>query len=139
MHQGHCLCGGVTISTAHPVTEVTACHCGMCQKWGGGPFMSVDCKDDISIEGEENITLYRSSDWAERAFCKVCGSHLFYKLLSPATYFVPAALFDDRSGQEFVAQIYIDNKPPYYSFSQSTPLLTEQDVIDSLNEQSVSS
>ncbi|PWC13326.1 aldehyde-activating protein [Brenneria roseae subsp. americana] len=105
----------------------------MCQKWGGGPFMSIDCKNDIDIVGEENITLYRSSEWAERAFCKVCGSHLFYKLLSPETYFVPAALFDDSTEQAFVAQIYIDNKPSYYSFAEKTIVLTEQEIVDLYN------
>ncbi|MCV9879722.1 GFA family protein [Brenneria izbisi] len=137
-HQGRCLCGAVTLSTRQDVNAVTACHCGMCQKWGGGPFMSVDCKEDIAIAGVENITAYRSSEWAERAFCKVCGSHLFYKLLSPKIYFVPVALFEDKTDKSLVAQIYIDNKPAYYSFAQHTSLLTEQDVMNLLQEQSES-
>ncbi|MEC5342516.1 GFA family protein [Brenneria populi] len=131
MNKGRCLCGGVTIATENAIKEVTACHCGMCEKWSGGPFMSVNCQNAISIEGEANITSYRSSEWAERAFCKVCGTHLFFKLLSPETYFVPVELFDGNSEKQLVAQIYIDKKPDYYAFAQKTREMTEQEIVDS--------
>ncbi|MEE3663458.1 GFA family protein [Brenneria sp. g21c3] len=133
MNRGTCLCGGVTITTTKAIKGVTACHCGMCEKWSGGPFMSVDCQNDISIAGEDNITSYRSSEWAERAFCKVCGSHLFFRLLSPENYFVPVSLFDDNTEKKLVAQIYIDKKPNYYSFAEKTLEMTEQEVVDLYN------
>ncbi|MDY4322849.1 GFA family protein [Pectobacterium brasiliense] len=130
MHQGRCLCGGVTISTTHSVSEVGVCHCGMCQTWGGGPLMAVECKDPvIKIEGEENITVWQSSEWAERAFCRVCGTHLFYRLLGTDAYEIPAGFFADEANKKMVTQIYIDNKPSYYSFAEKTPMLTEQEVI----------
>ncbi|MEI7311193.1 GFA family protein [Pectobacterium carotovorum] len=130
MHQGRCLCGGVTISTTHSVSEVGVCHCGMCQTWGGGPLMAVECKDPaIKIEGEENITVWQSSEWAERAFCRVCGIHLFYRLRGTDAYEIPAGFFTDEANKKMVTQIYIDNKPSYYSFAEKTPMLTEQEVI----------
>ncbi|MFJ5510001.1 GFA family protein [Pectobacterium jejuense] len=131
MHQGRCLCGGVTISTVHSVSKVDACHCGMCQTWGGGPLMAVECTDPaIAIEGEENITVWPSSEWAERGFCRVCGTHLFYRLRSGGTYHIPAGFFADETNKTLVSQIYIDKKPSYYSLAEKTPMLTEQDVID---------
>jgi len=75
---GSCLCGAVRITANNTGKKVGACHCGMCRKWGGGPFMEVDCSTDISFKGEEAIGVYNSSSWAERGFCKKCGSHLFY-------------------------------------------------------------
>ncbi|MFJ5340724.1 GFA family protein [Pectobacterium sp. CHL-2024] len=130
MHQGRCLCGGVTISTTHSVSEVGVCHCGMCQTWSGGPLMAVECKDPaIKIEGEENITVWQSSEWAERAFCRVCGTHLFYRLRGTDAYEIPAGFFADEANKKMVTQIYIDNKPSYYSFAEKTPMLTEQEVI----------
>ncbi|MFJ5331388.1 GFA family protein [Pectobacterium versatile] len=130
MHQGRCLCGGVTISTTHSVSDVSACHCGMCQTWGGGPLMAVECTDPaIRIEGEENITAWPSSEWAERAFCRVCGTHLFYRLRSGGAYHIPAGFFANETDKALVSQIYIDKKPGYYSFVEKTPTLTEQDVI----------
>jgi len=67
---GNCLCRTVRISAKTPNTNVGACHCGMCRKWGGGPFMTVDCGADVSFEGEESISVFDSSEWAERGFCK---------------------------------------------------------------------
>ncbi|WP_318841326.1 GFA family protein [Pectobacterium brasiliense] len=120
----------MTISTTHSVGEVGVCHCGMCQTWGGGPLMAVECKDPaIKIEGEENITVWQSSEWAERAFCRVCGTHLFYRLRGTDAYEIPAGFFADEANKKMVTQIYIDNKPSYYSFAEKTPMLTEQEVI----------
>ncbi|MFC3394109.1 GFA family protein [Brenneria rubrifaciens] len=134
-HQGHCLCGGVTISTTHQVTDVTACHCGMCQTWGGGgPLMAIECKDPaIKIIGEENMSVWQSSEWAERAFCRICGTHLFYRLQGSNIYAIPAGFFADDTEKTLVSQIYIDNKPGYYNFAEKTRLLTEQQIIDFYN------
>ncbi|OEJ08125.1 hypothetical protein BHE89_13875 [Shigella sp. FC1967] len=77
MHQGQCLCGKVKLSTAQDISEISVCHCSMCLRWNGGPGFSIDCKSDLKIDGEENITRYDSSLRGERAFCNQCGSHLF--------------------------------------------------------------
>jgi hypothetical protein len=76
-----------------------------------------------------HVGVYASSDWAERAFCKLCGSHLYYRLLSTGACFVPAGLLD---GQDFelAMQIYIDCKPDYYELANQTPVYTGQQVIE---------
>ncbi|AUC43253.1 glutathione-dependent formaldehyde-activating, GFA [Dickeya solani RNS 08.23.3.1.A] len=91
--------------------------------------MAIESQHGVTIEGEEHIGFYRSSDWAERAFCRTCGTHLFYRLFEPEIYSLPAGLFSDGQ-KRLVSQIYIDNKPDYYDFVQQTPMVTEQDVID---------
>ncbi|WP_418321345.1 GFA family protein [Piscinibacter sakaiensis] len=125
---GQCLCGAVGLSSP-PAREIGACHCGFCRRWGGGPLLAVHCGPDVKFEGGEHIAVYPSSDWAERAFCKRCGSHLYYKLLATGEYFVPAGLFDSNDF-EMASQIYIDKKPDYYAFANRTPMLTEQQVIE---------
>jgi len=127
---GSCLCGTVRFTAINPSNEVGACHCGMCRKWGGGPFMEIDCGTDISFEGEDNITVYNSSDWAERGFCKKCGSHLFYRLKDTHQHMVPVGLFDDQEHFVFKTQVFIDRKPSFYSFSNKTNNMTEQDIFD---------
>ena len=77
IHNASCLCGSVRMSAVNASNKVGACHCRMCRKWGGGPFMEVDCGTEVSFSGEENIRVYDSSNWAERGFCNNCGSHLF--------------------------------------------------------------
>lgn len=125
---GHCLCGAVSF-TSPSVKQIGVCHCGFCRRWGGGPMLAVHCGPDVRFAGAENITVYASSEWAQRAFCSRCGTHLYYRLLTTGEYFVPAGAFD--SGDfELATQIYVDRKPAYYSFANQTPMLTEQQVID---------
>ena len=90
---GHCLCGAVSF-TSPEAREIGACHCGFCRRWGGGPLLAVHCGPNVQFKGVDQITTYASSEWAERAFCKNCGSHLYYKLLATGEYFVPAGAFE---------------------------------------------
>lgn len=125
---GHCLCGAVTFVSSE-TREIGACHCGFCRRWGGGPLLAVHCGSGVEFSGVDHISTYSSSEWAERAFCKTCGTHLYYKLLTAGEYFIPAGTFD-KSDFELASQIYVDNKPDYYSFVNDTPMLTEQQVIE---------
>jgi len=125
---GHCLCGGVEISAAAVGNEVGACHCGMCRRWTGGPLLAVDCGTDVSFKGEENISVYNSSDWAERGFCNQCGSHLFYRLKESQQYIMPVGLFDHLDEVVLDHQIFIDKKPSYYDFANETKNMTEAEV-----------
>jgi hypothetical protein len=126
--QGHCLCGAVRFSCPD-ARQIGVCHCGFCRRWGGGPLLAVHCGPDVAFEGTEQICVYASSDWAERAFCRQCGTHLYYKFLATGEYFVPAGAFESDDF-ELTSQIYIDNKPDYYAFANQTPMLTEQQVIE---------
>ncbi|MDJ0687920.1 MAG: GFA family protein [Xenococcaceae cyanobacterium MO_188.B32] len=89
--KGSCLCGAVNVSTTSTNNKVGACHCSMCRKWGGGALLVIECGSDVSFEGEENIGIYQSSEWAERGFRKKCGSHLFYKFKQKNQYYIPVA------------------------------------------------
>ena len=127
---GSCLCGAVHFTANNASNNVGACHCGMCRKWGGGPFMEIDCGTDVSFEGEDDITVYNSSSWAERGFCKKCGSHLFYRLKDSKQYMISVGLFDDQEGLVFESQVFIDRKPSFYSFKNITNDMTEAEIFD---------
>ena len=71
---GSCLCGATKIKATKINKQVGACHFGMCRKRGGGPLLVVDCGEDVSFEGEENTSVFSSSEWAERGFCNKCGA-----------------------------------------------------------------
>jgi len=126
---GKCLCGAVKVSAKAASPNVGACHCSMCRTWGGGPLMAIDCGTDVSIDGEDNISVFDSSAWAERGFCKKCGSHLFYRLKPTGQYIMPAGLFPDGD-LNFDHQVYIDEKPAYYDFGNKTENLTGAQVIE---------
>lgn len=131
---GNCLCGAVRITAKDAGNTVGACHCRMCRRWGGGPFMEIDCGTEVTFAGDENVRVFASSDWAERGFCKQCGTHLFYRLKATGNYSVPIGLFDDDAQLEFRHQVFIDERPSYYEFSNITRDMTGAELIAKFNQ-----
>jgi hypothetical protein len=125
--EGHCLCGAVTVQGTPTKGHVEACHCTMCRRWSGLAFLGVGCGSDVEIEGE--VVRYRSSDWAERGFCGVCGSHLFFRFLPADNYTFLAGLFPDEALGPLAEQIFIDEKPPYYAFDADGEKLTGAETL----------
>ena len=121
---GHCLCGQVEIQVATMSFQVGACHCDMCRRWGGGPFMEVNCGRDVSFNNDEQLKVFDSSAWADRGFCANCGTHLFYRIKATQEHMVPVGLFENNEDFIFENQVFIDEKPSFYSFSNTTECLT---------------
>lgn len=90
--------------------------------------MAIDCGPNVSIEQTGDFTVYNSSEWAERGFCKHCGRHLFYRLKQTQQYFIPAGLFGNTDNFIFDHQVFVDNKPHYYDFSNHTKDMTEAEA-----------
>jgi len=126
--KGSCLCGATRFTAKSISNKVGACHCGMCRKWGGGPLLAVDCGTDVSFAGEESISVFDSSAWAERGFCKKCGTHLFYRLKESKQHIMPAGLFDDEGSFIFDEQVFIDEKPSFYCFANETNDMTGAEI-----------
>ena len=125
---GGCLCGAVRFTAEPGSRQFGTCHCGMCRRWSAGVFLAVECEDRFTIEDETNLGVYRSSAWAERGFCKKCGTPLFYRMTGQGYYAVSLEALDDRAGFTFVSQIFIDEKPPYYDFANVTKTMTGAEV-----------
>jgi hypothetical protein len=85
--------------------------------------------DGIEFEGKENIVRYESSDWAERGFCRRCGSNLFYYLKPADTYAVSVGAFDDAEAFRLVGEIFVDHQPPGYRFAGELSRQTEEEVL----------
>ncbi len=90
--------------------------------------MMVECSGAVQIEDETQLGVYRSSDWAERCFCKKCGASLFYRLVGQEFVAVSAEALDDSSPYVFTTQIFVDEKPAYYDFANKTKMMTGADV-----------
>lgn len=125
---GNCLCGGVKIAISIDHNEVGACHCKMCRKWSSGPYMAIEPEKATIVEGQEHIATYRSSEWAERGFCKTCGSNLFYRLVEADKYYVSAGLFGMEDRMALSMQVFIDEKPSYYDFANQTKTMTGPEI-----------
>ncbi len=130
---GGCLCGAVRFSATPHNRDVGACHCSMCRRWTAGPFLVLVC-DDMRIADASQLQAYRSSDWAERCFCKTCGTPLYYRLIAKDLYFVSAEAFDSPDGFVLKTQGFIDEKPPYYTFANATSDLTGAEVFAAFSQ-----
>lgn len=131
---GSCLCGAVTYEISSDVTDTGACHCEMCRKWSGGVYLGVEVPaDKLSISGSENITTFVSSEWAERGFCKTCGSSLYYRITAHGpyhgTFYVSMGTLDQTDGIDLKGEVFIDSKPAGYSFAQDTEKLTGAELM----------
>ncbi len=125
---GTCLCGAVRIELTDAKPHVEVCHCAMCRQWGGGPFMCIGGAS-FALSGEAHVAIYPSSDWAERAFCKTCGSNLYFRFLPTDNYNFCAGLFELGDAFAIHKQIFVDEKPEFYDFAQKTPMQTGAEVI----------
>jgi hypothetical protein len=130
---GRCLCGAVSFVANDVEQHFHACHCDMCRRWSGGPAMAVPV-GGIRFEGADHIGRYRSSEWAERGFCKACGSNLFYRLTGQDHYIVWVGTFDDSAPFELEGEIFIEQKPPGYAFAGEHPRLTGEEFLASLSD-----
>ncbi|MEL6322846.1 MAG: GFA family protein [Pseudomonadota bacterium] len=129
-HAGHCLCGAVKLEgRGSPKIEI--CHCDMCLHWHGAPGMAVMFEDRVHVvAGEEYIGVYESSDWAERAFCKKCGTTLYFKLKGDdAPHGAQAGLFDLPQGLTIHEEIFVDEQPDYYRFDTNAPRFTGAEMM----------
>lgn len=119
---GGCHCGKVRYRASGVGREVTECHCAQCRKQAGHRYASTGTKtSDIEIEGAAHITWYRASPDAERGFCSVCGSHLFWKQSNEDYSGILAASVDEPSGLRLAKHIFVDDKGDYYEITDGLP------------------
>jgi len=133
---GGCLCGAVRFTATLREHDIGVCHCTMCRKWSAGPFFAVECDGPVRVtKGEDQLGVYRSSEWAERCFCKTCGTSLFYRLVGKPFYALSSETLDDKTDLAFTSQIFIDEKPGYYGFSNITKTMTGAEVFAAFSGQ----
>ena len=125
MASGRCLCGAVTFEAEGVEHHVHSCHCTMCVKWSGASVLAAGV-ESVQFDGADNIQRYDSSPWAERGFCRQCGTNLFYHLKEADRYVMWMGGFDDQSPFELVGEIFIDEKPQGYDFAGEHERLTGQ-------------
>jgi hypothetical protein len=78
---GGCQCGAVRFAVyAGKPVRIGLCHCRMCQKAVGGPFISLaDARHEDFAWTRGKPATFRSSTIAERDFCAACGTPLSYR------------------------------------------------------------
>ncbi len=119
---GGCYCGEVRYRARGVKPQVTECHCSQCRKQSGHRFASTGAKtSDMEIEGADKITWYRASPDAERGFCSICGSTLFWRRSDEDYSAILAASIDEPNGLELTKHIFIESKGGYYEITDGLP------------------
>lgn len=128
---GRCLCETVSYTAKELSETLTVCHCDMCRRWAGGPFLAIGAKT-VAWQGEENIQVLKTSDWAERGFCSRCGSGLFYRLTvgeHAGNTSLAFGTLDDQSGLSIKVEVFIDSKPGAYALAGENHTMTGEQVM----------
>lgn len=114
--KGSCLCGAVNYRVTGPLRSVVGCHCTQCRKTSGHYVAATQVpRDHLKVEGKDDLTWYQSSETAERAFCKTCGSQLFWAEFSSAHISVMAGTLDGPTGLTMDRQTCTASKGDYYA------------------------
>ena len=76
---GGCQCGAVRYQLLTPPEHACICHCRMCQRTSGQPFMAfASVKRENLRWTRGSPSTFVSSNIAERNFCSGCGTPLTY-------------------------------------------------------------
>ena len=126
--EGHCLCGAVTITLAAPRDEIEICQCDMCRRWSGS-FYTAQTGENAQVSGERAVSVYRSSEWAERAFCGTCGSSLWFRFLPTGGRSFSAGLFDAAARHGIEKEIFVDEAADWSRVEGDHPRQTGAEVI----------
>lgn len=129
---GQCLCGAVRVKATDVADTFSTCYCKACQRWAGGPFSGVSvATENLEVDGPEHVGVIQSSSFAERAFCKKCGSAVWWRLTSGqyvGNTSIPVGLLDDRSGLVLTSEYFIDYKDSSNDVPEGVEQLTAADV-----------
>ena len=108
---GGCQCGAVRYRVEATPTGTSVCHCRMCQKAGGAPFMAfADVLTEAFVVTRGALATFRSSQIAERGFCAACGTPLTYRLLDGGHTEVTLASFDDPNAIARLDEVLRDRR-----------------------------
>jgi len=125
---GQCLCGAVKFQAKPAGNAVSICHCGMCRRQMAGPFFAIECGDSFKAEDSPELGVYEASDYGERIFCKKCGSVIAWLSKDGKFSEVSVNALEDMRHLSLEQEIFIEDKPEYYSFAQKTRKRTGAEV-----------
>ena len=125
-YTGGCLCGQVRYVAAEAPIGARICHCRLCQKAQGAPFLSQASfpKRSVTITGE--TATHRSSHRLIRHFCPACGTRLFVEPIdAPERLGVSLATLDDPEAIRPEMHIWTSSRLGWVRFDDGLPQYPE--------------
>ena len=108
---GGCQCGAVRYRVGAEPTEITICHCRMCQKASGNYFQALAAVAREEFKWTRGTPgAFRSSELVERDFCRDCGTPLTYRPLDDRDIWVTVGSLDRPANLQPVRQYGIESQ-----------------------------
>lgn len=119
---GGCQCGAVRYAIYEQPRSGDICHCRMCQKALGnlfGAYAQVPNAQSAWIRGEP--ALFKSSSVAKRAFCRSCGTPLYFRYLAKGHVSVLIGSLDQPERAKPTSQFGIESRIPWLDEALNLP------------------
>ena len=128
-YSGSCLCGAVSYEITGPLRPVVGCHCKQCRKTSGHHVAATQGYwAQLKLLRDEGLKWYRSSEVASRAFCKDCGSSLFWRRQDDELVSVMTGTLDGPTGLSMECHIRVEDKGDYYEIRDDLPQMAQTDL-----------
>jgi hypothetical protein len=119
---GGCYCGAVRYQVVGPLRDVVNCHCSECQRLNGNfGSHSRAPRNNITLLEDAGLSWFHINDNTRRAFCKCCGSSLFWESMDQPSTGIVAGSLDDSSKLRTLGHIFVDEKAAYYEITDDLP------------------
>lgn len=121
---GGCICGAVRYTINRPSLKAIDCHCSMCRRLHASDYATylMVWPNEVSWQGEDNLTTYTSSEGGVREFCKNCGTTIRARGQSPdGREEITAGSLDDDPKIETVGHIFVTDKGKNYEITKPAP------------------
>lgn len=121
--RGSCLCGAVQFRVLPPTLRCTHCHCTICQRTHGAAFVTWVGTAEMGVTIDAaHLHWDRSSAEAERGFCAICGSTLFFRSRRwPGELHIVRAHFSGGIDREPQAHAYYDSRVGWCVIADGLP------------------
>ena len=131
---GGCQCGAVRYELSAPPRGGSICHCRMCQKAGGAPFMAFTgpMRQERFVLTRGAPATYRSSEIAERGFCAVCGTPLTYRLIGRDRISVTIGSLDRPAEVAPTEQLGVESALPWFAGLGGLPASTTEKWLNAI-------
>ena len=120
---GGCQCGAVRYRLDAEPAGSNICHCRMCQKAGGAPFMAFAGATLSTLKWTRGAPkTFASSDFAERGFCADCGTPLTYRAIGHDRIAVTIGSLDRAGDVAPLKQFGVESKLPWIDAISGLPV-----------------
>ena len=121
-YAGGCQCGAVRYLLTAAPKATSICHCRMCQKAGGAPFMAFAGVKNADLTFTRGAPAkYSSSEIAERGFCVACGTPLTYQMKDSKSISVTIGSLDDPNLFPPRLQFGVETTLPWFADLSALP------------------